>query len=397
MNNRFLKLEIGIIILQNKSNKPRVLLIANAAFNILNFRAELINAFQTRGYSVEVICPPKCNLTNKDNINEIFNDMDVQFWPVDFNRTGVNPVKELISFLNLLHLIRKRRPDIILNYTVKPVIYGSIAAKICNIRRIGSNITGLGYAFTSNDIRARIVRLFLRILYKISLQFNSVVYFQNTDDLNLFNRLKLIDPSVVTKVLKGSGVNLSVYCPSSDEKKYPLSFLFVGRLIKDKGIYEFIDAAKMIKQRIPLAKFTIVGPLDVNPSAISMEAIRGLSDNGIVQYVGPSKNVLQYLRQSDVFVLPSYREGTPKSALEAMAVGLPIITTDVPGCRETVVNGGNGFLVPARDVEGLYAAMMMLIESPDLRTRMGLESRRMAHEYFDVNKVNSDILKTIVD
>ena len=374
--------------------KPKVMIIANAGFTIVNFRSELINDLIQRDCEVVAVCPVDCNLINGD-IEKIFKTMGVLFRPINFDRSGINPFKDLALMFNLIKVLKRDKPDIVLNYTVKATIYGSIAAWLCNIQKVASNITGLGYIFTNRTLKARFIRYFVKLHYKIALRLNDIVFFQNSDDLALFIKLNIIHSNVATKVLNGSGVNLNTFSPNRKVKKVPQSFLFVGRLIRDKGIIEFIEAAKKIKHSFPSAKFRIVGAFDENPSAITKSFIDKFVAEGVVDYVGTTSNVLPYLQESEVFVLPSYREGTPRSVLEAMAVGLPIITTDVPGCRETVSHGLNGLLVTEKDVDSLYSAMFTLINDSNLRSKMSSESILRAKKIFNVDKVNADILSSI--
>ena len=381
--------------LKSVKDKSKVLIIANAAFTIINFRSELINDLIQRGCEVVVACPADCNLINGDDIEQIFKSMGVSFRPINFDRSGINPFTDLAVLFNLIKLIKSEKPGIVLNYTIKATIYGSIAAWLCNTQTVASNITGLGYIFTNSSLRARIVRFLVQLQYKIALRLNSVVFFQNNDDLALFFRLNIIHSSVTTKVLNGSGVNLNAFSPNPGVKKVPQSFIFVGRLIRDKGIIEFIEAAKKMKPFFPLANFRIVGALDENPAGISKYFIDQIVAEGIVDYIGSTSDVLPYLQQSEVFVLPSYREGTPRSVLEAMAVGLPIITTDVPGCRETVSPGVNGILVTEKNVDSLFLAMYELIDNSKLRSKMGANSLLRARKFYDVHKVNSEIIKSI--
>ena len=382
-------------LLKSVIDKPKVLIVANAAFTIVNFRSELISDLIQRGCEVVAACPAECNLIDGDDIGEIFKTMGVSFRQINLNRSGINPFADLEVLFNLIKVVKDENPDIVLNYTVKATIYGSIAAWLCTTQKVASNITGLGYIFTNCSARARIIRFFVKLQYKFALRLNDIVFFQNRDDLALFCRMNIIHSSVTTKVLNGSGVNLNKFSPNPGVKKVPQSFIFVGRLIRDKGIIEFIEAARKIKHSFPSAKFYIVGALDENPTGIAKCFIDKVVAEGIVDYVGATANVLPYLQQSEVFVLPSYREGTPRSVLEAMAVGLPIITTDVPGCRETVSPGLNGILVSEKDVSSLYSAMVLLISDSNLRSKMGAESLLRAKSIFDVDKVNEDILSSI--
>ena len=376
---------------------PKVMIIANAPFTITNFRSELIRSLLDSGSEVVVVCPESCDLSVEDDVANIFRSIGATFRPINFERSGINPLSDALLLLRLIQLIKKERPNIVLNYTIKATIYGSIAAYLCKVGKIASNITGLGYAFTSKGLRARIIQIIVSVQYTIALKFNDVVFFQNIDDLSLFEQKGLITDLSKTKILSGSGVNLDVFSPDNSIKKVPQSFIFVGRLLKDKGVIEFIEAAKKIKKDYPTAYFRLVGALDDNPACISKKFLDEVVSEGVLEYISPTPNVLTYLRESEVFVLPSYREGTPKSVLEAMATGLPIITTDAPGCRETVVDKCNGFLVNVNDIDSLYGAMRSLINDKDLRSKMGKASLERARTIYDVHKVNQSILESLID
>lgn len=370
--------------------------IANAAFTLLNFRRELIRKLIDSGFEVVAVCPRVCALSHSDDVRSLFNMIGVRHVPIDLNRQGLNPIHEGKYFFNLFFFLQKEKPDLVLNYTIKPIIYGSIAAKLAGIKRISSNVTGLGYLFSDTSFKAKFLRSFVKLQYKAAFQCNDMVFFQNSDDLSLFRSMKLISDATSSKVINGSGVNLELFCPNHDIQKIPNSFIFIGRLLKDKGINEFIHAAKEIKHRYPGAVFRILGALDDNPNSLTKEMLKSFQDEGFIEYISEKGDVLPYLRETEVFVLPSYREGTPRSVLEAMAVGLPIITTDAPGCRETVINGENGILVAPRSVQQLVDAMESLLINSELKSAMGQASFRIVREKFDVHAVNSSILKEIL-
>ena len=257
-----------------------------------------------------------------------------------------------------------------------------------------SLMSGLGYSFLGGSVKQRIVSRLARFLYRLALPHNRSVFFQNPDDRELFIKLGLIRDHNQAVLINGSGVDLDQF------KEAPLSidshvFLLIGRLIKDKGIIEYVEAARNLKQRFPQARFQLLGRYESNPSAIKRQQVELWQRDGVIEYLGATMDVGPFLASANVFVLPSYREGTPLAVLEAMATGRPIITTDVPGCRQTVRNGENGFLVPAKDAAALAEAMERFILSPHLIPRMGRRSREIAVEKFDVIKVNAVILKTM--
>jgi glycosyltransferase involved in cell wall biosynthesis len=229
-------------------------------------------------------------------------------------------------------------------------------------------------------------------LYRTGLKYNSVVFFQNPDDLQLFIEKRIIPKNVKPVLINGSGVN-TVRFGFASPKLTPITFLLVARMIRDKGIPEYVEAARQLKKRYSEVKVQLLGPLDVNPAAITRKEIEHWSDEGIIEYLGETKDVRPYIAEASVFVLPSYREGTPRSVLEALSMGRPVITTDAPGCRETVQEGVNGYLVPIKDHTALFKAMERFVLQPELIPEFGLASRKIAEQKYDVRKVNSTILE----
>jgi len=278
---------------------------------------------------------------------------------------------------------------LVFNYTIKPVIFGSIAARLAGVKNIYSMLTGLGYVFVAKGGKALIIKTISKFLYRIALKRCDKVLFQNPDDLNEFVSCKLVAREK-TALINGSGVNLDHFYPVALPEE--VSFLMICRIIKDKGVIEYLKAAEIVKRTYPNTRFSLVGPFDVNPSALSFEDIKPYIDSNIINYLGETRDVRPFLEKASVFVLPSYREGTPRTVLEAMAMGRAIITTDAPGCRETVVDGLNGFLVPVKDVENIARSMMYLIEHEDELHVKGRESLEICREKYDVNKVNESIM-----
>ncbi len=376
-------------------DKPKtVILVANAAFTIINFRKELIAQFLQSGYQVIVVCPSACALLEEQDVSSHFERLGATHLSIPLTRSGINPFSEIKLFVSLLRIIRRIKPDVVLNYTIKPTIYGSIAAAFSPKTRIFSTITGLGYLFTSKSLKSKLLGLVVKMQYYFALKMNTLVFFQNNDDLQLFTEMGLLR-RVATKIVNGSGVDLTAYKPSTEQKRNN-SFIMVGRILKDKGIDEYIAAARLVKKNHPEALFQVLGPLDNNPAAYGMVDIESWQKEGCIEYIPPQKDVRPYLAKSQVFVLPSYREGTPRSTLEAMAMGMPVITTDAPGCKETIIDTVNGYQVPTRDHVGLAAAMEKFIVDGSLSVKMGEESLKMARNKFDVHKVNESILAEII-
>ena len=355
-------------------SKPKIAVVANTAWNIINFRMGLMNKLRDTGYEMIAIAP-------EDEYSLQIERAGFKFIALkNLDRKGTNPIKDLKLVFELRRIYRQEGIQMALHYTIKPNVYGTFAAKTSGTKAI-CTVTGLGYSFLANNWVSRLART----LYKYAFRNAAFVAFQNNDDRLLFIESKLVKKEK-TLLIRGSGINCDQYRPleksiASDQ----FIFLFVGRLLLDKGIREFLAAAEKIKIDYPNAQCQIVGKIDTdNPSCIGKTEIDDAQLNNIVQYFGPSDQVLEYIRNADCVVLPSYREGLPRVMLEAISMAKPIITTDAPGCRDTVVDGENGFMVPIRDMEALYNAMKKII-SCDTETlkKMGLKGRELALNEFD--------------
>lgn len=377
----------------------KILFIASYAPSLVNFRGPLILSLLEKGISVHAAVPMS---SDSEQILSSLRNRGVIFHHIPLQRVGLNPLADFKLFIRLISLLGKLRPSRVLPYTIKPVVYAGIAFrffKCWNSSCISSFyplITGLGFAF-SNTTRPGIkalVQKFILLLLRQSLKASSCIIFQNSDDKNLLISLKVIEPSVKTAIVGGSGVDLSIF--QSSPLPVNASFLMLSRVLVDKGVREFVEAAKIVKKVYPNVAFSYGGFLDSsNPASISESEFRSWIDSDIFEYLGDlsSNDVIIALNKCKFYVLPSYREGTPRSVLEAMALGRPILTTDVPGCRETVVDGLNGFLVPARDPDALANGMIRLIKQPEEDTfRMASESLKLVKARFDVRKVNAQII-----
>lgn len=365
--------------------RKKICIIASYAPSILIFRKELI--IEMLKTSDVYVCAPSCNETIIGEIEKI----GVFFLNTKMSSTSINPLGNIIYLYALYSHFKKIKPDITLGYTIKPVIWGSFAAKLARVKKISSMITGLGYSFIEiNSFKRKFIHGVVCFLYRFSLSLNSVVFFQNKDDQCLFYDKKILK-NASSIVINGSGVNLSHYF-YYDKFPEKITFLMIGRLLKDKGIYEYIEAAKQIKAIYNNVAFDLVGSVDNNPSSITLKELTELIDQSLVNFLGKKEDVRECIQSASVYVLPSYREGTPRSVLEAMAMGRPIITTDAPGCRDTVVHGVNGYLVPVKDVEQLVQCMKKFIDNPALVNKFGRKSREIAEKKYDVHKVNRDIM-----
>ena len=362
----------------------KVLFIAPYAKFYEFFCWDLLEKLVHEGHEVIAIAP------DKDQESK-FNSIGVDYKYIPLKNTGTNPIYDILSIYNMKKVLTRTQPDIVTCYAIKPVLYGSIAARFAKIGNVYLTITGLGYVFIGTSIKHKILLPFIKTLYKLALKNCRKVFFQNPDDLRLFHTLKLLNKDNKVFIVNGSGVNIEKFSPTSTQEKQ-LTFIFIARLIKDKGIEEFVEATRILKRKFPWVKCKILGPLDSNPTSISKEKVELWIREGVIEYLGETSDVRPFLSQSSVFVLPSYREGTPQAVLEAMAMGLPIITSDAPGCRETVKDNENGFLVPIKNPKALAGAMEKFVLDPSLISRMGSKSREMVVQKYDVRKVNDFML-----
>lgn len=363
-----------------------VLVFGGFADSLIKFRGPMLLAMVQRGHRVTAVAPSASPM-----VRASLSSMGVDYRDVPLSRTGLNPLPDLRTLLHLIRLFRELKPDAVLSYTIKPVIYGSLAAYIARVPAIYSMITGLGYAFAGTGTERKWIARLAAFLYGLAVRRNRRVFFQNPDDRAFFLDAGMLRCADCAVLINGSGVDLHQFGHVSPPTGVP-SFLLVARLIKDKGILEYVEAARVVKRSHPEAQFRLLGPLDINPTALSAAQIAAWESEGLISYLGETWDVRPALADCSVFVLPSYSEGTPRSTLEALALGRAVITTDAPGCRETVVDGENGFLVPVRNAPALAQAMSKFVEHPELVERMGNAGRRLAEEKFDVNKVNAAIL-----
>ncbi len=368
--------------------QQKFMLIASYPDSIVNFRGQLIKDLIAEGLEVHVAVP---NLLPESTIRQKLESMGVQVHEYRLSRTGLNPFSDFFALYRLWRLMVRVRPDFILAYTIKPVIYGCWAAWLAGVNKRYALITGLGYAFQEFGYRRKWLKQIVRIMYRNALEKTHKIFFQNPDDKELFLSMGIIkqdEPKAV--VVRGSGVDLEHFkvMPIPD-KPY---FLLIARLLIDKGVREYVEAAKRVRDKYPDVQFGLVGWIDENPNAISDEELNKWIVNGDIEFLGRLEDVRSAIARCSTYVLPSYREGTPRTVLEAMAMGRPIITTDAPGCRETVIDGVNGFLVPVKSVTALESVMIRLIEEPLLVEQMGKRSRQLAEELYDVRKVNAQML-----
>lgn len=390
----------------------KIIVIGSLAHSLVNFRGSLLLQLQQLGHEILTWAgDPDPHTTTW------LKQHHIPFQSLPCQSGQVHPSQDVRLLLSLLHRFRRYRPDCVLSYTIKPVIYGSWAAHLQSIPNIFSIITGLGSALAPlhSSRTSAWLPATLSAMYRHSLSYNRGVFFQNPDDLAWFRERKLLAPTTSTFCIAGSGVDLNHFVPqpipslipsqafssvspvlsaaSSAVAPQPLRFLLMGRMLYDKGIAEYVQAARYLKMRYPAVHFGLLGPLHPHPSAIPAAVIQQWTADGVIEYFGLQQDVRPFLAQASVYVLPSYREGTPRSVLEAMATGRPIITTDTAGCRETVQHGYNGYLVPVRDVPALVSAMEQMIQHPERIPVMGQHSLELVRRRFDVRQVNTDILQ----
>lgn len=365
------------------------LVIASFPDSLIKFRGPLIDALLESGKEVHVAAP---DLVPGGDVALALAHKGVRVHSIPLQRTGLNPIRDLALLMALIALMWRLRPRYVLSYTIKPVVYGSLAAWLTGVKHRFALVTGLGYAFTGTASGKRaLLRRLIQRLYRFALRRTHRVFFQNPDDEALFREFQLLPETVPSSVVNGSGVDVAQYsvAPLPDKP----CFLLIARLLGDKGVREYAQAAQLVKAVYPEVVFRLVGWIDDNPDAITQRELDQWVDSGLLEFLGKLDDVRPAISDCSVYVLPSYREGTPRTVLEAMAMGRAVITTDAPGCRETVVDGDNGFLVPVKDVDALVAAMMKMIDTPGLAASMGERSRRVAEEKYDVHKVNAAMLE----
>jgi len=366
------------------TGKARVVVLGSYAPSLILFRGPLIAELVRRGYDV-IAMAPRIDADTDAAVRAL----GAKPQEIALDNASMSPAATMATIRALEAAFRRIAPQAVIAYTIKPVTLGTLAAARAKVPNIVALITGLGFAFTEGGgLKRRLSRIVATLLYKRALAKASSVIFQNPDDRAFFRAARILrrdDASVVN----GSGIDLARFEPAPLPEA-PI-FLMIARLLGDKGVREYAAAAALVKAKHPQARFQLVGYLDPSPDGITQAEVDGWA--GAVEFLGRMDDVRPAIAAARAYVLPSYREGTPRSSLEAMAMGRPIVTTDVPGCRETVVDGVNGLLVPVRDAEALAGAMARLIAEPALAENMGRESRRIAEEKFDVHRVNEAILE----
>ena len=352
--------------------RRRIVLSANSDWNIANFRGGLIRGLRTAGYEPVVIAP------QDPAADKRMRELDVERMAVPMERSGLNPLADLALLARYRKLLKRLRPEAYLGYTIKPNIYGALVAASLGIPAI-PNVSGLGTAFIRKGPLQRIVTA----LYRFGFRRAPVVFFQNDEDRQLFVGRRIVR-SDQARVLPGSGVDLECFAPTPPVDGPPI-FLLVARLLRDKGVVEFVDAARMLREKLPNARFQLLGPIDEgNRTAISRRELDSWVAEGVVEYLGTTDEVRPFVAAASAVVLPSYREGMPRSLLEAAAMARPLIAADVPGCRDVVGQGVSGYLCTVRDAASLASAMQRFAElSLAERRAMGEAARQKVQEQFN--------------
>tara|TARA_B110000003_G_C16651784_1_gene534510 strand:- start:45 stop:1169 length:1125 start_codon:yes stop_codon:yes gene_type:complete len=364
--------------------KKKIILLTGSGDTVAWFRLDFLKEFIDRSYKVYVLAPDI-----RSELKPQLLDLGIEFIEIKLERKGFSLLNLIKSIKELIALFKSIEPDIIFSYTHKAILSGALAAKICGFKNIYSLITGTGHIFDENNLKEKFVKLIGLISLKLALSINKIVFFQNPDDKELFLKIGLVK-NQKTKLVNGSGVNLNKF-PMSSLPPDPV-FLCMARFIKSKGLVEYAKAAKIVKASNPKARFLLYGYPDDHPDSIDENEIINDWENMYgVEYCGYASDPISAINESSIFVLLSYKEGTPRVVLEAMAMGRPIITSDAPGCRETVKNNINGFLVPLYDFNDAALAMNKLLDQ-SLRAKMGKQSREYCELKFNVKKVNKILL-----
>ena len=369
------------------SNSQKILMVANTSWYLFNFRLPLARHLRDIGYQVVLVAP-------EDAYSERFRQERFPFIPLRLDRKGMNPLQELRTLWRFVKIYRQEKPQVCHHFTIKCVLYGTVAAKLSGVKAVVNAITGLGHAYIGNGWLHRILRPFLRIAYRKILTARRVqVIFQNGDDFQEFQELKMVTAEKTT-IIRGSGICLRRFSPRPgplDGGPSPM-ILLASRLIKEKGLLEYVEAARILKSKGVEVSFALAGQLDPgNRSSITEQQLQEWCAEGIVDYLGQIERIEDVLDLASIVALPSYREGTPRILLEAAASGKPIVATDVPGCREVVKHGVNGFLVPARDAVALADAIEELLKQPQLMAEFGRRGREIAKEFEESNVIEATV------
>jgi len=361
----------------------KALFFANTDWYLYNFRLPLAEALRQRGVDVVLVSPPGEHVHTLES-------KGFRWLPFPLRRRGMNPLKELSTIVRLIHLYKREAPDLLHHFTVKCVLYGSMAGRLVGISSIVNAVTGLGYIFTAGGVMKSALRVIIKAWYRWVLRGTRIV-FQNEDDLEDFVRQGLLGRESI-HLIRGSGVDTSLFVPVPEPEDVPVVVL-AARMLWDKGVGEFVEAARILQKQGVQARFVLVGDTYAdNPAAIPTSQLVSWKEEGVVEWWGWREDMPVVYAGANLVCLPSYREGMPKSLIEAAACGRAIVTTDAPGCRQAVRHGENGLLVKVRDAPALADALSTMIKSPGLRRRMGKKGRKIAVDEYSVGRVINETL-----
>ena len=359
-------------------------------FFVSHFLGRAVDA-RRAGYDVYISC-------NETNNRKFIEKNKIKFFSLPLDRRSINPIYEFFILLKYCYLFYKIKPDIVHNIGFKPIIYGSIASKLLNIKAVINAPIGMGFVFSSVGLKAKLLKPLLIFLLRLTVNKHQGRYkenrviFENSEDMNFFIRQKIVNKNDA-RLIRGAGVEIDYKFKKKKKVSKVVTISLVARMLRDKGIFEFVEAAKILKKRNIQSRFLLIGDVDPkNPTSLKNNILRDWHSQEIIEWLGWIKDVKKILLETDILCLPSYREGLPKSLIEGASFGLPLVTTNTVGCREVVVDGLNGYLVPVRDSEKLSLAIEKLIKDEDLRFKMGKESFKMAITKFSANIINSQTI-----
>ena len=381
-------------MVDSTTTQDKTIIVAHntARYLLMHYRQLLIDL--TEQYD-KVIC-----VTPIDGHQQSFAELGIEHRSIAMQQHGMNPLVELRLLKQFYKLYKTEKPEHVLHFSIKPCLYGGMAARLAKVAKVGYMVTGLGYVFLTQSVKVAIIRKVVVAIYTAILRNKDAIFFQNKDDAALFSDLG-ITRQVQQFILPGTGIDTKEFSSSKAlpeiSESQPLRFLFIGRMLRDKGLYELINACKQLDEKGLKFECELLGPIDSNPSAIQLAEIQQWEQQGLIKYSGEVSDVIPFIEASHVFVLPSYREGLPRSALEAMAIGRAIIATDVPGCREVVKDSSNGCLVKVKDANSLAQAMEKCLSRPDLVSQFGEQSKQICQKSFTVEKVSDIVLGAMLN
>ena len=373
----------------------KIVVLGNQAKSMRNFWSVLIAHMRRAGHEV-LCCVPPGDAASEAALTAL--GAQVRTYPLD--RKGLNPLSDIRTLGALVRLFKEEKPDLLFASTIKPVIYGCMAARVARVPHIYATITGLGYAFEADSFFKKAVNKLSCLLYRTALSGAEGVFFQNQDDIRVFRQAGILGPRARVLTARGTGVDTARLAPAPfpdrtepGELAGPPVFLLVARLLEAKGLPEYAEAARLLKARYPAARFQVLGPPEHGLGSVSLDQINAWEARGSIEYLGETSDVRPYVAAAHVLVLPSWREGTPTSIMEGMSMGRPAVVTDAPGCREVVRQGVNGLLTPLRDAQALADAMETFITTPQNILRMGAAGRELALRELDAHTVAARILE----